>query len=43
MKLVTRKFTPFQAIKPTCASELEVQTLKANASPHGKDSNRERF
>ena len=41
MKLAKRKVMLFQAIKPTCASELEVQTLKARVSPHREDSNRE--
>ena len=39
MKLAKRKVTPLQAIKLTCALELEVKTLKARPSPHGKDSN----
>ena len=39
MKLVKRKVTPFQATKPTCASELENQTLKAKISPHKEDRN----
>ena len=33
----------FHAIKLTCASELEIQTLKARVFPHGEDSNRELF
>ena len=43
MKLAKHKVTPFQAIKLTCASESEVQTLKATVSQHEEDSNRELF
>ena len=43
MKLAQHKVTPFQAIKLTCASELEIQTLKATVSQHEEDSNRELF
>ena len=43
MKLANREVMPFQAIKLTCASESEVQTLKATVSQHEEDSNRELF
>ena len=40
MKLAKREVMPFQAIKLTCASESEVQTLKATVFQHKEDSNR---
>ena len=43
MKLAKHKVTPFQAIKLTCASESEVQSLTATVSQHEEDSNREFF
>ena len=43
MKLAKHKFTPFQAIKLTCASESEAQTLKATVSQHQEDSNMQSF
>ena len=43
MKLVKREVTPFQAIKLTCASESEVQTLKTTVSQYEEDGNRELF
>ena len=43
MKLAKRKIALSQAIKLTCASESEVQTLKATVSQHEEDSNRELF
>ena len=43
IKLAKREVTPFHSIKLTCASESEVQTLKATVSQHEEDSNRELF
>ena len=43
MKLAKRKVTPFQAIKLTCASESEVQTLKTTVFQHEEDSKTGRF
>ena len=43
IKLAKREVPPFHSIKLTCASESEVQTLKATVSQHEEDSNRELF
>ena len=43
MKLAKREVMPFQAIKLTCASKSQVQTLKATVSQHEEDGNRELF
>ena len=43
MKLAKHKVTPFQAIKLTCTSESEIQTLETTVSQHEEDSNRELF
>ena len=43
IKLAKREVPPFHSIKLTCASESEVQTLKATVSQHEEDSNKELF